>query len=278
MSPCARRIGFGMNRAPAHRYSTPSSRSASRNLSNLCSTWVESRSGKEPEHVHSKADQMSAQPGRRKRPLGFVLCGAIVVVLAGCSWGGESDAEQQATGGCKTNSDCPSGLVCGRDNGPRFGLPATTRVCGPTGCLQQPLPNCGRVGAPCGTFCSNHWPCSTNGDCPQGQVCGSGNGPRFNDIQPDVCWVAGCETNPSGTGCGTYESVCGSAPASLSARPRSVATIRVTPVSAIAQGSAPIARPGVNRIWTAEPDRSAFWAVDRASDWRSGRMCAYQQM
>ena len=160
----------------------------------------------------SRASRTTIRTGWRTRCGVLVLLSASVLPFAACSSDDDAAAEQQSTAGCKSDSECPSGEVCGAKNGPRFGLPATFRVCWPAWCTQQPRAGCGLEGAPCGTFCSNQWPCSTDETCPEGQVCGSGNGMRFNDIQRDVCWAAGCETNPTATGCGTFDAACGVCP------------------------------------------------------------------
>jgi hypothetical protein len=52
---------------------------------------------------------------------------------------------------CVSNSDCPSGQVCGADNGARFGHPATDDLCWPTSCASPPAGYCGSVLSPCGT-------------------------------------------------------------------------------------------------------------------------------
>ena len=54
--------------------------------------------------------------------------------------------------GCKSDSDCESGTVCGVGMGPRYGQPENTNVCWPSQCrIQDPTkPNCG---VPAGIDC-----------------------------------------------------------------------------------------------------------------------------
>src|SRR5262249_57945669 len=113
-----------------------------------------------------------------------------------CSPGGNSGST------CATDADCALGLVCGQDNGIRFGLAPDADVCWNPNCkLAAPFFGCGIQGAPCGILCSDAKPCSTDADCASlGLVCGHDNGLRMGSLAPNVCWPAGCNIDPVATG------------------------------------------------------------------------------
>lgn len=80
---------------------------------------------------------------------------------------GESCATGQA--GCNSNADCNPGLVCGVDNGARFGFVEDVRVCWPPICeklVENNIP-CGSISDPCG-LCPV---CDSVGNC-EGKQCG----------------------------------------------------------------------------------------------------------
>jgi hypothetical protein len=111
---------------------------------------------------------------------------------------------------CLSNADCSTGLECGTNNGMRFGRPATDDVCWPPSCAHSPeIVGCGAAGAPCGRLCSDHPPCTSNSDCPSGQVCGVGNGPRFGEAAANVCWPASCASGGASSHCGPVSAPCG---------------------------------------------------------------------
>ncbi len=106
---------------------------------------------------------------------------------------GEGDCERD---------ECRAGLVCGEDNGPRFGLSSSTDACVDAQCtngVQDPGEEASDCGGPCGAcarpetlvsgsphFCSVVFPCDHGeGDCDSdlqcsgSLVCGDDNGPRF---------------------------------------------------------------------------------------------------
>lgn len=69
----------------------------------------------------------------------------------GC-WGSCGEECGQGEAGCDSNIHCATDLVCGVDNGARFGFPADYRVCWPPVCEQfdQSSIPCGTVNDPCG--------------------------------------------------------------------------------------------------------------------------------
>ena len=121
---------------------------------------------------------------------------------------GEGDCEQY---------QCAPGLVCGTDNGARFGYSASTDVCVAVTC-DNGVQDMDELGIDCGGscghcmrpegailgsrhFCSEMFPCSygqadcdNDGQCDAGLVCGENNGPRFG-YRPltDVCVPSNCE-------------------------------------------------------------------------------------
>ncbi|MBN1610337.1 MAG: hypothetical protein JW940_27155, partial [Polyangiaceae bacterium] len=124
-------------------------------------------------------------------------------------------------GDCDGNTQCASGLVCGADNGPKFGMPATYDVCVPTHCTDGVLTggtdetgvDCGAAGSDCGQcaclddshngeadFCTTACPCSSgqgdcdlSAECESELICASDNGAKFGmTAQTDVCVPATC--------------------------------------------------------------------------------------
>lgn len=117
---------------------------------------------------------------------------------------------REAGGTCAIDADCVSGLVCGQNNGARFGLSPDADVCWNPLCADGArFVGCGYQGAPCGILCSDAKPCTSDADCPTGDVCGQNNGARLGSLAFNVCWPAGCQTDPVATGCGTFSSPCG---------------------------------------------------------------------
>ncbi|MES1188162.1 MAG: SpvB/TcaC N-terminal domain-containing protein, partial [Myxococcales bacterium] len=146
---------------------------------------------------------------------------------------------------CTTTADCPTGQVCGTDNGAQFGLAATADVCWLPTCntAQAPPDSCGSTLSPCGTCTCNSCAartcgdeavnscapttcphlchdgqggCTTDLDCPSGSVCGIGIGQRFGLAEgTNVCWKQSCAIqDPSTPNCGVG-SACGTCPACL---------------------------------------------------------------
>jgi RHS repeat-associated protein len=111
---------------------------------------------------------------------------------------------------CEDDRQCETGTVCGPNNGIRFGKPDGTSVCwNPLCAAAAPAIGCGTDRAPCGTQCSDRTPCDSTADCAPDEVCGTGNGVRFQAGTHDVCWKSTCETDPVGTGCGDVTAPCG---------------------------------------------------------------------
>ena len=120
-------------------------------------------------------------------------------------------------GDCDSSSQCASGLACGVNNGPLFGLPVSYDVCVPTHCTNHVLDAASGEtgiddGGPCGTrantcsgtpgsadFCvgckctSGSGDCDSDVECGAGLTCASDNGPRFGlPASYDVCVPAHC--------------------------------------------------------------------------------------
>jgi RHS repeat-associated protein len=113
---------------------------------------------------------------------------------------------------CDDDSDCPEGLACLEDFGPHFGLPRGTNVCGKPNCATRFLElGCGFEDAPCGPICDPAIGCSTNADCPAGEVCGIGLGPSLGLITANACVPPICVSDPVAAGCGE-NSLCGKCP------------------------------------------------------------------
>ena len=154
-------------------------------------------------------------------------------------------------GDCDADSQCVSGLVCGVDNGPNFGMILNYDVCVPPHCengvldADETVTDCG--GADCGTFCANvcaslppngtvdhctlgcpcparEGDCDGDAQCQSGLVCGADNGPSFGMGNAyDVCVVPHCEngvrdadetiTDCGGVDCGSIcDAGCGALP------------------------------------------------------------------
>ncbi|HEU5074315.1 MAG TPA: GLUG motif-containing protein, partial [Polyangiaceae bacterium] len=95
--------------------------------------------------------------------------------------------------GCSRDADCEDGQVCGEDNGGYFRLENDSRVCWDPLCESSArVSNCGVDDELCG-LCSIPG-CSSDADCPDGQVCGIGAGLFFDYTAVNVCWDAVCET------------------------------------------------------------------------------------
>ncbi|MBM4319358.1 MAG: DUF4215 domain-containing protein, partial [Deltaproteobacteria bacterium] len=153
--------------------------------------------------------------------------GQVGFCTADCPCGvGGADCDQQA--------HCLAGLVCGQNNGARFGLPAPTDVCTTPGCGDGVVGaneacddgnlddgdgcrrDCTRppVCPPPGTvqgqpgFCTADCPCGLGGadcggaaTCQAGLVCGQNNGARFGlAANHDVCTATGCGDGIVGAG------------------------------------------------------------------------------
>ncbi len=132
----------------------------------------------------------------------------------------------EGKGDCDRAADCLPGLVCGADNGARFGFPASLDVCVRPGCgdgIVQEGEDCDdgnlddtdgclsdcttRIQCPPpgmvpgqADYCSVDCPCpegagdcDRDSECAPGLVCGHDNGARFGlDPGVDVCVVPGC--------------------------------------------------------------------------------------
>lgn len=124
-------------------------------------------------------------------------------------------------GDCDHDTHCATGLVCGTDNGDRFGMPSYSwDVCWPAHCENgtqdgnETSPDCGGSCGPCtcggtnGTedYCTPTCPCASgegdcdnNGQCTSGNVCGTDNGARFGFSKTtDVCWSSTCASKVPG--------------------------------------------------------------------------------
>lgn len=123
-------------------------------------------------------------------------------------------------GDCDTNSECASGLICGNDNGGKFGLSSATDVCVPSHCqngVQDGDETAVDCGGSCGTqgvcsampvctgsngdenFCTTclcqvgQGDCDTNSECGPGLVCINNNGGKFGlGTSTDVCAPSHC--------------------------------------------------------------------------------------
>jgi len=120
-------------------------------------------------------------------------------------------------GDCDANAECQTGLICGTNNGPGFGLRADFDVCVPAQCENGQQDN-GETGVdsggPCGSggggagcsgtpggasFCvgcqctSGQGDCDGNAQCATGLVCATDNGPQFDlPATYDVCVPPHC--------------------------------------------------------------------------------------
>ena len=138
-------------------------------------------------------------------------------------------------GDCDTDSQCAGALVCGVNNGPKFGMPTRWDVCEGAHCNDgvtngdEAGVDCGGSCAPCPAansgdkdFCnstscvSGEGDCDSDAQCAGALVCGSNNGPKFNlPAKWDVCVPAHCldgvnSGDETGTDCGGS---CGTCPA-----------------------------------------------------------------
>jgi RHS repeat-associated protein len=115
-------------------------------------------------------------------------------------------------GGCRLDSDCADGSVCGIGQGPRHGLPRGTNVCLKASCLEDPyVLGCGTTGATCGKNCINAVACDPgmNDECDAGEVCTPGLPVTTSGLPGAVCAPAVCQTSASSQHCGTLDSECG---------------------------------------------------------------------
>lgn len=107
---------------------------------------------------------------------------------------------QHGAGDCDSNAECATGLVCGTDHGPMFGMGRSTDVCLPSACAA------GVTGS--GAYCSSSCPCGYgggdcdgSGQCLPGLVCGSDHGPMFKmSAATDVCLPSACSEKVIGSG------------------------------------------------------------------------------
>jgi alpha-tubulin suppressor-like RCC1 family protein len=123
-------------------------------------------------------------------------------------------------GDCDTNTECAAGLVCGANNGSKFGFPGGTDACVPAHCsngVQDAMETSIDCGAGCGNlgtcdtmamctgpvggenYCTTcgcqagQGDCDTNAQCAAGLVCASDNGPKFGFAAgSDVCVAPHC--------------------------------------------------------------------------------------
>lgn len=111
---------------------------------------------------------------------------------------------------CVEDTECATGLICGADQGPRFGRPRGQDVCISPDCLLDPqLLGCGTPGATCGENCLNAVPCDPEGnDCGAGETCLVDLDVGLPVVASPVCAPEICETAPT-TRCGTPDSECG---------------------------------------------------------------------
>jgi RHS repeat-associated protein len=112
---------------------------------------------------------------------------------------------------CSTTADCPSGLICGENNGACFGsMPRATRVCWDPQCVSGGhRQSCGDANSLCGSNCDCVNPCDpTSPSCPTSEVCKPRMGGLFYASVPDICVDPRCPSNDP-TLCGFGEALCG---------------------------------------------------------------------
>jgi RHS repeat-associated protein len=116
-------------------------------------------------------------------------------------------------GACTESNQCQEGDYCPPvPNGWRYGLDPSISACEPIGCSEfANLIGCGNEDSECGITCTDDVPCSGTGQgtCPQGQVCGSGNGDLLGSAFDNVCWDAICDTPARLNNCGDADAKCG---------------------------------------------------------------------
>ncbi|HKO47592.1 MAG TPA: RHS repeat-associated core domain-containing protein [Polyangiaceae bacterium] len=143
---------------------------------------------------------------------------------------------------CTISADCPSGYVCGKGNGWRYGVPGQN-VCESTGC---PALGCGSSQSPCGlctctahcenkrcgdadlsdgcggicpSLCTDGDPggCGSDVDCQPGSYCAFGQGERLGlPAGSNACMLEICShPDISRLNCGTVFSMCGACPSPL---------------------------------------------------------------
>ncbi|MBU0554092.1 lamin tail domain-containing protein [Myxococcota bacterium] len=118
-------------------------------------------------------------------------------------------------GDCDGDGQCggEAGLVCGDNNGARFGLTSSHDVCWPAHC-QNGAQDGDEIGVDLGgscdlcpgnngdlSFCTaacacdaGEGDCDRDADCAAGNICGDNNGARFGfSASLDVCWPSTCE-------------------------------------------------------------------------------------
>lgn len=127
---------------------------------------------------------------------------------------------QAGQGDCDTNTECATGLVCGVDNGGKYGLASSTDLCVPAHC-KNGVKDAAETSIDCGDGCGNLGPCNAaavctgspggedycttcacasgqgdcdaNSECAAGLICGTDNGPKFHyAIGTDVCVPSHC--------------------------------------------------------------------------------------
>jgi len=169
-------------------------------------------------------------PGCGVNPIGLG-CGFVGAPCGRCDRGIE----------CDSDTDCPAGEVCGIGKGLDFGL-IFDNVCMPAGCrTDEVATGCGTVASNCGEcsctpqcedkecgddpadgcggrcreFCGHREiGCKEDGDCPLGDACVIGAGPRIG--QPagtNACLLEKClDPNPKRIPCGSVSAECGLCP------------------------------------------------------------------
>lgn len=99
----------------------------------------------------------------------------------------------QGEGDCDSDSQCTGTLVCGNNNGPKFGMPGKWDVCVPAHCVDGVFSG-DETGTDCGGSCGMCPPSGNNGDanfCSNGPLCNTGEGDCDNDAECAGALVCG---------------------------------------------------------------------------------------
>jgi RHS repeat-associated protein len=185
-----------------------------------------------------------------------------------------------AGGGCGSDSDCASGLVCGVNNGACFGQSRANRVCwAPTCQGGGNTAACGAADSACGINCACVNPCDATDAgtaCPPGEVCKAGVGLVFSAPFPDVCVDPRCPSNDPAL-CGQSDSLCGS---TCVCTPNCSAATCANPgdgCGGVCTGACPAGSTGCTVDATCPPGFACIASDDGAKTCRPAD-CAYRQM
>jgi RHS repeat-associated protein len=185
--------------------------------------------GAGPRHGKPRGTNVCADPVCVTEP--SEQCGFPDAVCGSCDNGAPCDGD----------ADCSGGEICGMDRGRGLGL-SFPNVCLPPICVSDPVAGgCGTEGSACGPcpceksceakqcgddpsdgcggrclgFCDNRAAgCEVDGDCPVGNACIIGGGPRIGmPAGTNVCLATACvDPNPERLPCGSLASECGLCP------------------------------------------------------------------